>query len=240
MSNSSTMKLTDQNNKPLSERVADQIINFIRTDKLQPGEKLPNEFDLASQLQVGRGSVREAVKLLVARNVLTIRRGKGTFIANHVGEAEDPLGLSFCPDRLQLALDLLEVRMQLEPWVAANAAIHASEEDCRNLLKKCNAVEQDILNGIDHLKSDKAFHRAIANCTHNLVMPKLIPVIVSSVDLFGTLTKGTLTNETKIYHQKITEAILAKNPQKAEEAMLQHLLINRDAIYNIKAGFQNT
>lgn len=111
------LKLVHNGEKSLPERVADQLMNLIRTQELQAGDKLPNEFELAEQLQVGRGSIREAVKLLVARNILEIKRGKGTYIAQHTGEIQDPLGLAFCSDQFQLAFDLLEVRMQLEPWV---------------------------------------------------------------------------------------------------------------------------
>ena len=64
---------------PLAEQVAGQIRQLIIDRQLTNGEKLPNEFELAQQLNVGRGTVREAVKLLVARNVLEIRRGRGTF-----------------------------------------------------------------------------------------------------------------------------------------------------------------
>ena len=224
------LKLVHDSDKSLPEQVADQIMNLIRTRELQTGDKLPNEFELASQLQVGRGSVREAVKLLVARNILTIKRGKGTFIARHTGETDDPLGFAFCSDQFQLAMDLLDVRFHLETWVAENAAIHATEEDCKKLLEKCQAVENNILQGENHLNSDKDFHRAIASCTHNMVMPKLIPVIVYSVDLFGSLTKRSLKQETILQHQKIAEAICQHNAAAAKEAMLLHLQQNRDAL----------
>ena len=67
----------------LPERVADQLSQLIIDRKLTAEDKLPNEFELAEQLNVGRGTIREAVKLLVARNVLVIRRGKGTYIASN-------------------------------------------------------------------------------------------------------------------------------------------------------------
>ena len=72
---------------PLAEQVAEQIRQLIIDRQLTHGEKLPNEFELAQQLNVGRGTVREAVKLLVARNVLEIRRGRGTFVARHTASS---------------------------------------------------------------------------------------------------------------------------------------------------------
>ena len=64
----------------LSEKVANQISDLIKERNIGIGDKLPNEFELAESLNVGRGTIREAVKLLVARNCLEIRRGKGTFV----------------------------------------------------------------------------------------------------------------------------------------------------------------
>ena len=61
-------------NQPLAERVAEQIAQLIQERELKEGDRLPNEFDLAQELGVGRGTIREAVKQLVARNILTIQR----------------------------------------------------------------------------------------------------------------------------------------------------------------------
>ena len=57
-------------NQPLAERVAEQIAQLIQERELKKGDRLPNEFDLAQELGVGRGTIREAVKQLVARTIL--------------------------------------------------------------------------------------------------------------------------------------------------------------------------
>ena len=110
----------------LPERTAEQISKLIVEQHLTGEDRLPSEFELAQLLGVGRGTIREGVKLLVARNVLEIRRGKGTYIARNPGEISDPLGFAYCPDQFRLAMDLLEVRSQLEPCVARAAAERAS------------------------------------------------------------------------------------------------------------------
>lgn len=227
-------KLVHQGDKSLPERVADQIMDLIASRKLNTGDKLPNEFELAAQLNVGRGSIREAVKLLVSRNILVIKRGKGTFIAKHTGEIDDPFGFMFCEDNYQLALDLLDVRMQLEPWIAANAAKYATQEECDHLIEACIAVEKDIEEGINHLNSDKEFHKAIAACTHNMVMPKIIPVIMYSVDLIGNSTKRFLLKETIETHRAILDAILQHDPKAAKEAMIAHLQQNLQYLVKYK------
>ena len=66
--------------KSLGEIDSDKIIKLIVDDNLKIGDRLPNEYELADKLGVGRSTVREAIKALVSRNILEIKRGSGTFI----------------------------------------------------------------------------------------------------------------------------------------------------------------
>ena len=115
--------------RPLAEQVSGQIRQLIIDRHLTGGDKLPNEFELAEQLNVGRGTVREAVKLLVARNVLEIRRGRGTFVTQQTGVIHDPLGFAYMPDQARLSRELLDIRLNMEPWIASMAAQNATDED---------------------------------------------------------------------------------------------------------------
>ena len=221
---------------PLPERVAEQIVRLIASNHLEPGEKLPNEFELCEQLNVGRGTVREAVKILAARHVLEIRRGKGTFVADEPGEISDPFGFTFYRDRLKLAQDLLEIRLQIEPWAASLAAERATDADIARIEGKCALVESDILSGKDHLPSDVEFHVSIAESAHNDVLPKIIPVISYSVDLIGTVE--TVRSDTIVGHRAIRDAIAAHDAEAAGKAMREHLALNRrmieDAVKSLK------
>lgn len=219
---------TKENSLP--EQAAEQISQLIIERQLASGDKLPNEFDLAAQLHVGRGTIREAVKLLVSRNVLVIRRGLGTYIASNPGKVDDPLGFAYYPDQVKLGMDLLEVRAHLEPWVAGTAAQRASEENMRQLREKCLLVERDILSGRDHQAHDVEFHVCIAQGTQNLVVPNLIPIISYSVGLFISLTGNTLLSETVIDHRAIADAICARDSATAERIMRRHLEQNRVAL----------
>lgn len=212
----------------LPVRVADQISQLIIERQLNSGDKLPNEFELCNLLQVGRGTIREAVKLLVARNVLEIRRGKGTFVAQDTGEIEDPLGFTYYPDQILLARDLMEVRLHLEPWVAGLAAQRATEEDLQRICELCRQVEVLIEKKENHLPTDMQLHVSIAQCTQNLVVPKLIPIISYSVDLFGKVTQLALRGETILDHRRVVDAICARDAQGAIEAMTIHMQKNQD------------
>ena len=96
-----------EKDRSLAEQVADKLSEMIQEQALAEGQKLPNEFELAELLNVGRGTIREAVKLLVSRNVLEIQRGRGTFVKQSPGVVDDPLGFSYMKDKFKLAQDLM-------------------------------------------------------------------------------------------------------------------------------------
>ena len=84
---------SDERNLP--QKISEDIISFILNEHLQPGDKLPNEAHLAKELNIGRSSLREAMKLLASRNIVTIRQGSGTYVASSPGVVDDPLGFTF-------------------------------------------------------------------------------------------------------------------------------------------------
>lgn len=211
----------------LPEQAAEQISKLIVEQHLTCQDKLPSEFELAEMLGVGRGTVREGVKLLVARNVLEIRRGKGTYIAPNPGEIPDPLGFVYYPDQFRLALDLAEIRLQMEPWVARMAAERATAKDLKNLREACCVVEQDIVAEQDHSRNDVLFHVAIAECTHNLVVPKLIPIITYAITLFVSLTESRLKAQTLVDHREILDAVCDRDGEQAAKTMERHIQYNK-------------
>ncbi len=215
---------------PLAEQVAEQIRLLIVDRHLTNGEKLPNEFELAEQLNVGRGTVREAVKLLVARNVLEIRRGCGTFVAQQTGVIHDPLGFAYMPEQARLARELLDIRLIMEPWIASMAAQNATEEDVVELWELCREVEELIAQGKNSLSKDEELHIRIARCSQNRVAPKLLPVVTYSVHLFGKLRGSRFHQDTIDTHRRIVAAIEAHDPDAAKASMHMHLMTNYDFI----------
>lgn len=220
--------------KPLAEQVADHILNYIIENGMESGAKLPNEFELAGQIGVGRGTIREAVKILASRNIVEIRRGAGTYVSERPGMVEDPLGLTFIRDKKNLAMELLEVRLMLEPEIARMAAEHATKEQTEALVKQCDKTEEMIRAGKNHMEDDVLLHEMIAACSGNQVVAKLVPVINSSIAVFVDITNGQLRQETIETHREIVDAIVAGDGDGARCAMNMHLLYNRRAI--LKTG----
>ena len=77
------MNLTDERSLP--QKISEDIISLILEENLQPGDKLPNETVLCEKLNAGRSSVREAMKLLASRNIVTIRQGSELILPKHQG-----------------------------------------------------------------------------------------------------------------------------------------------------------
>ena len=233
-------ELSNLKNKLLAEQVQEQIYQYILETPIAVGAKLPNEFELAEILNVGRGTIREAVKLLVSRNVLEIQRGRGTFVKQSPGVMDDPLGFSYMQDKFKLAQDLLEMRMIIEPQIAEMAALRATDEDILEIKNLCNEVEEMIREGVPHLEKDVEFHARIAGSTRNQVMPHIIPIITKGVSYFVEMTSYTLERETIETHRQIAEAIEKRDPVAAKTAMYQHLIYNRDKMQERKISIEKT
>ena len=136
----------------------------------------------------------------------------------------------YFPNKNKLVHDLLEVRFLLEPSIASMAAANADESDIKKITKLCDEVEELLKNNEDHIQKDIEFHTAIALSSKNVVVPRLIPVINSSIPLFVEMTQNTLHKETIESHREIAEAIAAHDTLRAQDAMYLHLVYNRKTI----------
>ena len=222
--------MTNSVEKSLPQKIAEDIIAFILEENLKPGDKLPNETVLCQRLNVGRSSLREAMRALASRNIVTIRQGSGTYIASSTGVADDPLGLSFINNKKKLIHDLMEIRFLLEPSIAALAAMHADDTEIKKICKLCDDVEELLKAHKDHSDKDIELHTAIALSSKNIVVPRLVPVIFRSIPLLIESTGNTLCNETIESHREIADALAAHDAVRAHDAMYLHLVYNRKQI----------
>jgi Transcriptional regulators len=225
--------LSNIKSRLLAEQTEEELSAYIRSEQIPVGGKIPSEDRLGKMFRVGRSTVREAVKSLVSKGVLEIRRGSGTYVLNTSGSGMDPLGLSGIEDKVQLALDLLDVRMMLEPEIAERAAFHANAADISALEDLCEVIEEKISRGETYLHEDTRFHTYIARCSRNKVVEQLIPIIDTAVVMAVHVTHRQLAEETIITHRNIVNAIKEKDIIGARTAMMMHLTINRNMIKDI-------
>lgn len=213
--------------KPLSEQTADALIKYIIDHELKQNDRLPNEKELTELLNVGRSTLREAVRMLASRNILEVRHGAGIFVSGNTGIADDPLGFTFIRDKRKLVADLVEFRLMIEPRIAALAAQNATPEQTEALSALADAVEQRYAEGTPHVKEDAAFHTKLGEMSGNLLMPNLEPIIIEAIGMFIELTQSELREETISSHRAIVNAVREHNPTAASDAMTLHLIYNR-------------
>jgi GntR family transcriptional repressor for pyruvate dehydrogenase complex len=208
----------------LAERVANSILERIRSGELKPGDKLPSERELGDQFGVSRTVVREAVSELTGRGMVSVRAGSGLRVA-----AVDPAAFS---ESLTLMLrhsdafdyrHVHEVRAMLEVQMAGVAAVRATADDITSLEAAAGAMEGT--SDVDEAaQCDLEFHRAIANATHNplyLVLHDAIGEALMDVRRANLSHGGG--EEAATSHRSILARIAAHDRAAAEEAMRSHL-----------------
>lgn len=215
------------NQKLLVPQIEDQLLMYIHQEQVAVGDKLPSEYKLADIFGVGRSTIREAVKSLVIKGILEVKRGSGTYVKNTELIVDDPLGLAQFEDKYRLAMELFDVRILLEPEIAALACRNATEAEKMHIKELCDEVEQLYLEGKNHIQKDMEFHSAIAKCSGNRVVEALIPVILTAITTFANLTNRKLLRETIDTHREITNAILRGDSMGVKCAMIMHLTYNR-------------
>lgn len=213
--------------RPLPQIIADKIIDLIESKELLPGDRLPSEQELMKELNVGRGTIREAIKSLVSRNIVEIRRGVGTFVAENTGVVEDPLGFSFINNKNKLVKDSMDVRLLLEPSIAKWAARNATDSEISEIIELSNKIETAILNNENYSDLDVEFHTKIANSSRNLVVENLIPILTTNIRSLIDVTHAVLKEHTILSHKKIANAIKERNEEMAEQLMREHIEINQ-------------
>lgn len=205
---------------------------FKRTEKLNI-KVLGNRRQVTCKIPKKKLFLREAMRALASRNVITIRQGSGSYVSATPGMIDDPFGLTFVEDKQKMIKDLMEIRFLIEPSIAAMAAIRADETDIQNILTACENTEKLLLANKNHAEKDIAFHTAIALSSKNIVVPKLVPIINSSIPLIRESAKFTMRDETIEIHREIADAIAAHDAVCAHDAMYLHLIYNRKHIKSI-------
>lgn len=173
------------------------------------------------------------MKLLASRNIVTIKQGSGTYVASSPGIVDDPFGFTFISDKKKLVHDLLEIRFY------SNLLLLLCQQPM--LIRMTSAKSTDYVMRLKSLWNKKRpyakdieFHTAIAMGSKNLVIPRLIPIINSSIPLFVETTGNILKTETIETHREIAEAIAEHNAVRAQDAMYMHLMYNKRCINSSK------
>jgi len=214
---------------PLVATVMSRIRTLIESQQMSGGERLPSERELREQLNVGRSTVREALKALEALGVVEIRHGSGIFTrggAERLGQAESTTaGIWRLSDWAQLG-PVVEARLAIEPTAAALAAQRRSSEQLEDLAAKLSAFDEAAKAGDQRalVMADVAFHGAIAEIANPLLahcLRELGVLVINS--RYISLQQSARHPSVAKRHRTIYEAIAAGDIEASSNAMTDHL-----------------
>jgi len=209
----------------LSQQIVVQLCALIREGRIRYGDRLPPERELADQLHVSRASLREALRTLELAGLVQSRQGGGTYVRNgpDLG-AISPLALLLQATGDSVG-DVWEVRLIVEPEVAARAALRAETSDLDRLSSMLDAQEANLHDEDRTLQIDRGFHDALARAARNVVLVRV-------VELIGTLlesgrghfmTSIERRRDALKHHREVFDAVKLGQPGTSRDAMRRHL-----------------
>jgi GntR family transcriptional repressor for pyruvate dehydrogenase complex len=217
------------------EKVGDVVAKELENNILQgfwvPGDRLPAERELASEMAVSRPSLRQALQRLEKQGLVETKQGGGTYVKDFLSPTlTDPL-LEMLQTHPETAMEFVEFRAIIEGNAAYFAALRSTDAD-REMLKNCfDAMElshQDD-DPYEEAEIDADFHLIIAEASHNVVLLHVMRAMVN------VLRKGVFYNRMQLYtrrgsrdlllkqHRAIYEAIMAGDADEARKAAKAHL-----------------
>jgi GntR family transcriptional repressor for pyruvate dehydrogenase complex len=206
------------------EEVAKQIERLIM-QKLQPGDKLPSERELAEMLQVSRSSIRDAIRSLELTGLVEPRQGAGTIVRELSAESLVNPFANALKRRQELVSELLDFRKMLEPPLAARAATHASPDEISEMEEILQRQEATLSHGEASIAEDAEFHYSIALASGNSVVLKVLDILM---DLLRETRERSLQLQGRPQrslagHRRILAAIKRHDAEAAKDAMRRHI-----------------
>lgn len=198
------------------KRIKEALLN----GEINPGDFLPPEAELAKNLNVGKSSVREALKMLQALGVVEVRRGQGTAICKEPGEESiNPLVFQLLMEKRRIQ-DLIDLRMIFEPGITVLAMKRATAAEIETIRETVVRLQKSIDAGVPVAEDDLAFHFAILEATHN---PFVVRIGKTILQLFRSSISTSMRTIPEIAlgdHQRIFEAFARQDEGEVVEAVV--------------------
>jgi GntR family transcriptional repressor for pyruvate dehydrogenase complex len=212
------------------EQVYDQLRELIMRGELARGQRLPNEVVLAGEFGVSRGTVREALRVLAAHNLIRTAKGArgGSFVTlptvDHVSEFLQANIRLLSESREVSAEEMLEARELLEPFAARTAALRRSQADLKEL-RACIIDDPTELGTEQQFTYNAAFHTGLLGASGNTLLA------IAAQPVFGILQTNMRRREIRREtlrqvnddHRAILAAVEAGDAEAAEQCMRDHL-----------------
>ncbi|MGW1893637.1 FadR/GntR family transcriptional regulator [Streptomyces sp. NPDC002004] len=210
----------------VTQRAIERIKGMIAEGRLQPGERLPTERDLAAQLGISRSSMREAIRALTVLGVLEARHGSGIYVTQlEAGDLLETFGVVADLSRGPRLVELLEVRRVLESTATATAAARITADQLAEVgrhLDAMNATEDPE----EILAHDLAFHRVIVAAAGNETLAAIVEGLSSRTfraRVWRGFQEEGAFERTRREHARIFGALTARDPEAARAAAAAHV-----------------
>jgi GntR family transcriptional repressor for pyruvate dehydrogenase complex len=212
--------------KSVAEHAYQLLLTRIQSDAVKIGDKLPSEPDLCKELRVGRGTLREASRIMQSRGYLEIRSGKGTYVVSKTGINRSELSKWFSENEPKI-MDILQVRRALEPMTVRLAISRCSKADVDKLraIHACSVRAATDKDSARLAICDENFHTYITQCSKNKMMIEIVKNVNDILKGFRGRTfmvEGNIDNFIPA-HEKILDAFMRKDPEAGADYMYQHL-----------------
>ncbi len=224
--------------KKLYEEVIIGIEEMLKSNKMQPGDRLQSEKELSLYFGVSKTAVREALSALQTAGLIEVKHGSGIFVRDVNDKLTNPLTMKLLTNRENM-LQIMELRKGLEPEGAYLAARRADRTDVSQIKACLLTMAEAIERGESTSHSDLAFHRALIKATHN-------PAYCNVHDTIAAVfNEGMQSSPDSIYllegqrmtvledHRLIYDAIKKKQPEKARDLMRRHLEKIEEHLYRL-------
>lgn len=211
----------------LYEQLVTQLLAYVEEAGLRPGDRLPAERELAARLGVSRVSVSQALVALEVQGIIAVRHGDGAVLLETRPEQQVIAALRAHQRRLP---EIIEAREALEVKLAELAAERRTDEDMRRIDDALAFMAEEIADGGRGELGDERFHAAVTAAGRSALladlMKELSPLILET--RIESLSQPDRPKQSLAGHRRIAEAIRAKDPRRAAEAMLEHLRLVSD------------
>ncbi len=219
----------------MSEEIIDHLKTQIISRSLKPGEKLPSEENLAEKMGVGRGTIREALRVLIHMGLVE-RKGNGTYVT----EGKISNNYKFKLDEYRDLVEIMEVRKVVEPALAKYAAERRNTEVVKEIGKELQKMKEGIQDVNEFILHDNKFHDLIFDASGNSILEGFI----KGLKVLMKKNQAVVLRERYSYimpksldfHEKIYQAILNNNGEEAYKLMLNHIEDVEDEFEKITEG----
>ncbi|PSJ57563.1 FCD domain-containing protein [Kumtagia ephedrae] len=216
-------------------RTADEVVQQVETlileGVLRPGDRLPGERELARQFDVSRPILRDALKAVEGRGLITTRHGGGTHVADVVGQVFARPVAELIVSHAKAKADYLEYRREMEGMAAEYAARRVTDDDRALLRRIIERMEDAHRRGdfAEEAEIDVEFHNAIGECAHNIVLLHTLR------SCYRLLSDGVFQNRLIVFtladarekllaqHRAIHAAVTGGDPAAARKAAMDHI-----------------